>query len=393
MKRIFLFIALAAAMFVGCRNEDPDELHFDNKLYISASAPTDEMLIKSAVASYSRDVVVGIATPVAYDIEVEIGASAALYDRYRAAYYDDEAVLLGEEFYTIAHSSTRIPAGSVTGTPMTVEFRDTNLLDREKRYVLPVTIVSATGIEILESARTVYFIFKGSALINVVADIADAYASPTWGNPAPVNDMAQFTLEALINGNRFDKMISTILGIEGYFLVRIGDAGVPANQIQIATKRGNRTNEQLQLAPNRWYHLAVTFDDGAIKVYLDGVERLSGSVTMSTVDFGVQHAAGATEDDGPRCFWVGYSYDNKRCFDGRISEVRIWNKALTAEEINAADHFYTVDPASEGLVSYWKFDEDDRASGTIRDHTTYGNDMYVVGNMKWQDVSLPETNK
>lgn len=396
---IFLFAltAFVATAFVGCKNEDPSEHHFDNKLYISAAAFTDEMLIKNAVSGYSRDITVGIPSPVAGDIKAEIGAAPDLLDRYRMAYYDTDAELLGEEFYLIENPQTRIPAGSVTSIPVTVKFRDTNLLDREKRYVLPVTILSSDGMEILESARTLYFLFKGSALINVVADLNDqAYASPSWsGNADVANGLKQFTLEALINANKLDKMISTVMGIEDHFLIRLGDAGVPANQIQVATKRGNRTNANLQLEPKRWYHLAVTFDDGDIKVYLDGEEKLSGTVSMSSVDLGVKHNVGDENEDGvgERFFWVGYSYDSKRCFDGKMSEVRIWNRALTVEEINAPDHFYSVDADAEGLVSYWKFDEDDRASGSIADHTVNGNDMYVVNTIKWHDVTLPDAGK
>lgn len=396
---IFLFAltVFVATAFVGCKNEDPSEHHFDNKLYISAAAFTDEMLIKNEASDYSRNIIVGIPSPVAEDVKAEIGVAPELLDQYRMAYYDTVAELLGEEFYQIENSQTHIPAGSVTSIPVTVKFRDTNLLDREKRYVLPVTILSASGMEILGSARTLYFVFKGAALVNVVADLADsAYASPTWnGNADVANGLKQMTLEALINANKLDKMISTIMGIEDHFLIRLGDAGVPANQIQIATQYGNRTNSDLQIETNRWYHLAVTFDDGSIKVYLDGEEKFSGAVSMSSVDLGVKHNVGDVNEDGigERFFWVGYSYDSKRCFDGKISEVRIWNRALTAEEINAPDHFYSVDANAEGLVSYWKFDEDDRASNSIADHTINGNDMYVVNTIKWYDVMLPDTGK
>lgn len=397
--RIFLFAlsGVIAAAFVGCKNEDLGEHHFNDKLYISSAAFTDEMLIKNTVSGYSRDITVGIPSPVAGDIEAEIGVAADLLDQYRMAYYDPDVELLGEEFYQIENPQTRIPAGSVTSIPVTVKFLGTNLLDREKRYVLPVSILSSRGMEILESARTLYFLFKGSALINVVADLDDqAYASPSWsGNADVANGLEQFTLEALINANKLDKMISTVMGIEGHFLIRLGDAGVPANQIQIATQRGNRTNADLQIETNRWYHLAVTFDDGDIKVYLDGVEKLSNSVSMSSVDLGEKHNVGDENEDGVggRFFWVGYSYDSKRCFNGKMSEVRIWNRALSAEEINAPDHFYSVESDSEGLISYWKFDEDDRASGTIADRTANGNDMYVVNTIKWFDVTLPETGK
>ena len=92
-----------------------------------------------------------------------------------------------------------------------------------------------------------------------------------------------------------------------------------------------------------------------------------------------------------RCFWIGYSHASDRYFDGQISEVRIWNKALTPEEINAPDHFYQVAAASDGLVAYWKFDEG--AGKTIKDQTSYGNDLTVEKELKWVNVSLPELGK
>ena len=138
-QHIFLFAltAFVATAFVGCKNEDPSEHHFDNKLYISAAAFTDEMLIKNAVSGYSRDIVVGMPSPASSDICVEIGVAPDLLDRYRMAYYDTAAELLGKEFYQIENPQTRIPVGSVTSIPVTVKFLDTNLLDREKRYVPP----------------------------------------------------------------------------------------------------------------------------------------------------------------------------------------------------------------------------------------------------------------
>ena len=63
----------------------------------------------------------------------------------------------------------------------------------------------------------------------------------------------------------------------------------------------------------------------------------------------------------------------------------------TPEEINAPDHFYQVAAASDGLVAYWKFDEG--AGKTIKDQTSYGNDLTVEKELKWVNVSLPELGK
>ena len=50
-----------------------------------------------------------------------------------------------------------------------------------------------------------------------------------------------------------------------------------------------------------------------------------------------------------------------------------------------------VAAASDGLVAYWKFDEG--AGKTIKDQTSYGNDLTVEKELKWVNVSLPELGK
>ncbi len=386
LKYIALF-AFAALALAGCKNEDLEQHHYDNKLFISGTKFTDELLVKASTTTASRDITVGIAKPETHDIAVSLKVAPELLDTYRKAYYDEAAVLLPEKNYAMAATDTKIQAGSVVSTPLTLQFVDLNELDRDTRYVLPVTIASVTGIDALSSARSLYYIFKGAALINVVADIAGSRVWPDWKKAAPVTNMEFFTLEALVYGNKFNKQISTLMGIEGKFLVRFGDAGVDPNQLQVAS-RSNLTNGNLKFDANKWYHVAVTFATGAVKVYVNGVEKLSGNAGVTTVNFGVAHS---NEDNGlPRCFWIGYSYNDDRDLDGRISEVRIWNKALSAAEINAAGHFYEVDPASSGLVAYWKFDEG--AGAVIKDKTSNGNDLSMSKMPKWTPVSLPEKN-
>ncbi len=386
-KKYLAAFLLAGVALTGCENEDLSKQHYDNKLFISTKNVSEELLIKSGV-SYEREIVAGVAQPVGQTVEVEFAAAPDLYEHYREAFYDESAIVLPEENYEFSEPLTKIQPGSVLSKPVKIKFVHVDRLDKNQRYVLPVTIRSVKGITVLNSARTVYYIFKGAALINVVADIAENRAWPEWKDAEALRNATNFTLEALICGNAFKNQISTIMGIEGKFLVRIGDAGVEPNQIQIASS-SNLTNADLRLDPGVWYHVAVTFDKGDVKVYINGVEKCSGNVGRSSVNLGVPHS---DESNGQeRCFWVGYSYNSDRYFDGTISEVRIWTKTLTAEDITSPDHFYQVDPESEGLFSYWKFD--DGAGKTIKDHTAHGNDLTVERELKWVDVSLPDMGK
>ena len=283
----------------------------------------------------------------------------------------------------IDNADVIVEDGATASAPATVTFTELEKLDRETVYVMPVALRDVEGIDVLASKTVVYYVFKGAALINVVANIAENRAYPDFNNDPKFNNLSNFTMEALIRPQAFGRLISTIMGIEGKFLLRIGDAGVPDNQLQIACSR-NVTNSDLQFEAGKWYHIAVAFDNGNVKVYINGSEKLSDNVGSTSISLGAKHH---NEDDGSRVFWIGYSYAHDRYFDGDIAEVRIWNRTLSKDDVNAPNHFYTVDPASEGLISYWKFD--DAAGNIIKDYSSSGYDLTCDKNPKWNKVSLP----
>lgn len=420
-----LLLMLAAAL-TGCKGDQEGKIHFDNKVFVSGRSFVDDVYIKRDNLETTReavcDITVGVAQPLQNDLTVTFVEAPELLDRYRMFYEDPTALMLPSDGgYYEPQASTTITAGLVESDPLTFTFKNLDRLpiDERQRYVLPMKIASADGMEVLESARTVYFIFSKASLINVVADMENNLAYPEWtAETEAVKDMETFTLEALVYANSFNREISTIMGIEDVFLVRLGDTGVPTNQLQVAyakkvtdevtsPSRGKipaSADRRFDLKQFTWTHIAVTFDHGTISVYIDGklkettqalVSSPDGPVLIDNINFAVPHS---DETEGrPRCFWVGHSYKlvsdgedfYQRRFDGMMSEVRIWNKALTAAEINSENHFYKIDPSSEGLVAYWKFD--DRTPGTtVRDYSPSGFDMKTQSDVNWVNVALPE---
>lgn len=384
----YCFVLLAGAVILqGCQTESDrlDNHHFDNKLYLNTSAPSEEILVKQtgSAVNVTRTLNISTALQAENDIAATLKAAPELIDTYREAYYDDEAIALPDTMCVISEANLKITKGSNESPSTTISFSGLEHLNRDSVYVMPVKLDNVQGLDVLESKTVVYYIFKGAALINVVADLAENRAYPDWKDGGIVNGMTNFTLECLVNFNAFGRQISTIMGIEGNYLLRVGDAGVPDNQLQIASSR-NLTSSDLQFETGKWYHVAVTFDYGTVKVYFNGVQKLSGNCGKTSVDLGQSHS---NEDDGTRCFWIGYSYASDRYMDGKISEVRIWNRTLSESEINAPTHFYTVDASSEGLVAYWKFDEG--AGNKIKDYSVNGNDLTVDSVPGWTKVTLP----
>lgn len=384
LKNLYLVsMALLAGLFAACNDNDVE--NFDNKVFINAKTMTSNVLLKNTVSETESSFQISMARPEAQDVTISLKADPSLVSTYNATYYDT-AEALPEGYYTIETPQTTILAGAVVSDEVTVGFRNLTELDREKVYVLPVTVDQAS-IGVLKSAGTMYYVLKGAALINTVPDMTKNLVYVTWTNPDVANNLKQLTAEALIRVNKFDKMLTSIMGIEGQFLLRIGDAGIPQNQLQVATNNGNVSDESLAIPTGEWTHIAVTYDADASKmiIYINGKNMLETSFNCGAVNWG------QTRTDEGNGFWIGHSYNRDRWLEGNISEVRIWNRVLTQEEINAKDHFYQVEPDAEGLVSYWKFDEG--AGTAIHDYTGNENHATAVESLTWNQVELPAPSK
>lgn len=371
---------LAAVAFTGCKNEDPAEHHFDNKLYISSAQLTDDLLIRDDIVSDSRTISARLALPAKEDVTVTFEARPDMAARYNMV-YGDNAVGLPAEYFSIPEKVISIGKGNVTGNDIVVNFTNTNELNGDLRYVLPVTVADIQGISLLESTRTVYFVFKGAALINVVADISEMYFPVNWSSSVNVRGLKTITVEALVRSSDWEagrgNALSSVFGIEGTFLVRIGDADRPRNQLQLVNPNGNwpSPNAAPGLPVNEWIHIAVVWDaTTGERIYYQ-----NGEVVAS------DNAASGSVSLNSGCY-VGKSYDDSRWLPGEISELRIWNIQRTQEQI--ASSMYTVDPTTPGLLAYWKFNEG--SGNVINDATGNGTNLTGEGTPTWVNVELPE---
>lgn len=379
MRLIKAYILLAvgtAVLLAGCKNEDPNSNSFDNKIYISSLPKVNTLLIKPTNTEASMLITASIAKPAGEQIDLVYAVDLPKVDTYNMANYTN-AIALPEGHYTLLEEKAVILKGSVKSTDAIIHFSDIDKLDRTLVYVLPVTMQSATGIDMLESARTIYYLFKGGSLIDVVGNIRENSLSVNWADASACNGLTQLTMEMLIRAKAYEK-ISSVMGIEGQFLMRIGDTDRDWSQLQIATRSGNFPGKDVakNLPKGEWIHIALAYDlvSGAYTIYVNGkMQTEATGPKLGSVNLGTSS------------FFIGKSYDDSRWLDGDIAECRIWNVIRTAEQIAANP--YSVDPASEGLRAYWKFD--DGSGDVVKDHTSYGNHAKALKPIKWLPVMLP----
>ncbi len=161
----------------------------------------------------------------------------------------------------------------------------------------------------------------------LVFDGNDAYVS--LGNHPKFNITNQITVSAWIKVNAFDRHYQTIIskGDTSWRLQRnagtdtleFGCMGLPIPNNPVWGGIFGKIN----VNDGRWHHAAGTYDGSRISLYVDGVPDVSADVTGSikTNDAAVYIGENAEK---PGRFW-----------NGLIDDVRVYNYALSADEIAA----------------------------------------------------------
>ncbi|MHC4890517.1 MAG: LamG-like jellyroll fold domain-containing protein, partial [Planctomycetota bacterium] len=136
------------------------------------------------------------------------------------------------------------------------------------------------------------------------------------------------------------------------------------------------------ISTDEWYHIAVTSDGSQSVIYIDGQR----DVTTGTANTATGTGMG-----------IGY-HSGDTYFDGIIDDVRIYERALSAEEIRqlylcgtggnqgniSVDPRFGV-PGSWALIqsmdSHWKFDGNAYDSAGGNQGTVYGNPVWTIGQL------------
>ena len=100
-------------------------------------------------------------------------------------------------------------------------------------------------------------------------------------------------------------------------------------------------NASVPYETGRWYHVVGTFDGSRMRLYVNGVERGSSSQRRGTIDY------------SPATFVIGSYLDDNEFFplEGFISGVRIYNRALTGQQVrnryNSTKSSHATRPAAD----------------------------------------------
>jgi chitodextrinase len=142
-----------------------------------------------------------------------------------------------------------------------------------------------------------------------------------------INDSASLRLTAAMTLEAWVKMASVVnqwedivyKGNDNYFLEATSSKNVPAGGGTFGTA-GAAVYGTSALPPNTWTHLAVTYDGATLRLYVNGVQVSSLARTGNIVT-----STNPLQIGGDSLF--------RQYFNGIIDEVRVYNVALTAAQI------------------------------------------------------------
>ena len=108
------------------------------------------------------------------------------------------------------------------------------------------------------------------------------------------------------------------------------------------------------IADGHWHHIAFVVSPTSGQVYVDG---------------NLRNSVGWTGTPGPPTgtepLQIGRYFNYGNTFQGEIDEVELWNRSLSASELNYLKH-RRLGGTEDGLLGYWRFDE---SSGTVANNT------------------------
>ena len=411
---LLLSVLLGGLGFVACSDSDSNFVELPTiEMPQSEAGPVaiDYREILNA-GSYVYDYTVKLDKPADKVLLCDISVDESMVDVYNAA-NNTSYKMMPAFVYELQAKNVIVKAGQQESNSLSVKFSSLYGLKEGEVYLLPVvaTIDETCVGQFTTDTRSVsYFTISIDEKLDYIPGLKmSSYSSDMYRTLSFTNDEV-VTVED--NTHTFEMLVYPYSWHSGTNYIGTW-RGKDANnnnevfsgcELRVSGTKGwssigNRqcdltlSYQQVTLPTNQWVRLTVTCDgtqtgqntEVAYRLYVNGEEVASAKPTKRWGPSSSQR------------FKVGYTLtgiqfggtSSGMYFDGLISDIRMWKKCLTAEEVKA--NLRTIaSPSSSDLYGYWKLDEGE--GNTLKDCSGNGRDLAfpasakIVWNAEFNDL-------
>lgn len=361
-KSLLIAGSVGLMALTACNSEGDKMEYGKNRAYVTGTDtyPVVKFVVEDTPSSYS------LTTNTAYKVDKNTTVKYAVDNQALEDFnreHNTSYVALPAENYSLSTTEAVIEAGTSYTNPISVTITSTEGLRDELVYAIPVTIVDAGGIEVLEAQRTAIIqIARVIQFTSLNMSNTGMYSNFIFDEPI---ELANYTYEVKFYSEQWHS-IARLMNFctadeKQQSMFRFGEGGYPVNSLQWCNPDGvDNLVTNTTFDTNRWYTISVTYDGATFSIYVDGVKDRDTNGSVGTIKF-QRIELGMS--------WT--NYPNQQYFRGRIAEIRVWDRALSPSEIQG--NLCGCDPQADGLRAYWKLNEGD--GHIFHDSTGNGYDM------------------
>ena len=366
---LLLLVLLGGVGFTSCSDDDNDFIELPTiEMPQSEAGPVsiDYREILDA-GSYVYDYTIKLDKPAATTLLCDIAVDESMVEAYNAA-NNTSYKMMPAFVYELQAKNAIVKAGQQESNSLSVKFSSLFGLVEGEEYLLPIVATideTCVGQFVTDTRSVSYFTISIDGELDYIPGLnMSSYSTDMYRTLSFANDEV-VTIED--NTHTFEMLVYPYNWHSG------------TNYI------------------GQWVRLTITCDgtktgqntEVAYRLYINGEEVASAKPTKRWGPSSSQR------------FKVGYTLtgiqfgntSSSMYFDGLISDIRMWKKCLTAEEVKA--NLRTIaSPSSSDLYGYWKLDEGE--GNTLKDSSGNGRDLTfpasanIIWNAEFND--LPQDN-
>ncbi len=360
-------ICLAVVIVTSCKKS----LEFNDVILVTGTegGKLVPFTVQNAPATYAVTATSTgkVAGDVAVNFAVDTNMVAAYNSEVSGKYFAPPA-----GSFALSANNSVIRSGTNVSEPVNVRILSLDKFVSGRTYIIPVTITDVSGSNsVLEASRTIYLKVSRVLDFNSI-NISNSGFYATYKFAQPYKNISKFSYEIKVYINSYHDGINRLSNWgpadEAYpNLLRFGEFGSDQDQLQWVAPGGS-TFSTTRFATKTWYTVTCVFDGAKYMMYVNGKLDSSFDGSPRTFELGALELGMS---------YGGYQFSQR--IDARISEIRLWNKALSRTEL--ANGLCGVDAKADGLIAYYKMNE---GSGNVfYDRTGNGRDMTWPATAVW----------